>query len=111
LISGRNESDEKRLENLVYIELVRRYGRENISFGQDENGYEVDFIVKLEDQSISIQVCLQLNDDNSKREFGNLNLANKYLKGDGTVLYLDDLRKVNNSPQCQSVIEWLIKDN
>ena len=29
-ISGQEENDEKRLENLVYIELIRRYGKENI---------------------------------------------------------------------------------
>lgn len=108
LIKGRDESTEKRFENLVFIELTRRFGRENIFFGQDPNGYEVDFVVKKGDQFQFFQVCLELNDDNSKREFGNLELIKKYIKGKGVVLYLDDFRKNNNSQNCTSVIDWLL---
>ena len=108
LIKGREESNEKRLENLVYIELVRRYGRENVFFGQDPNGYEVDFVIKQHDKFMFYQVCLQLNSNNAKREFGNLELINKYLKGQGTVLYLDDVRSDPDSKNCMPVIEWLL---
>lgn len=107
-IGGQEESDEKRLENLVYIELIRRYGKENIFFGQDPNGYEIDFVIKLENEFKFFQVCYKLDDNNAKREFGNLNLINKYIEGAGTVLYLDDLRKNDISPNCTSVIEWLL---
>lgn len=109
LIKGREESNEKRLENLVYIELVRRYGRENVYFGQDPNGYEIDFVVKKEDKFMFFQVCLELNDKNAKREFGNLELINKYIKGQGIVLFLDDVRSNVDSTLCIPVIEWLIK--
>ncbi len=109
LIKGREESNEKRLENLVYIELARRYGRENVFFGQDPNGYEVDFIVKFEGKFMFFQVCLQLNDKNARREFGNLELINKYLKGQGTVLYLDDVRPSSDSKNCTPIIEWLLR--
>lgn len=108
LIRGREESIEKRLENLIYIELVRRFGRDNIFFGQDLNGYEVDFVVKIGDDFNFFQVCLELNDKNAKREFGNLELVNKYIKGKSIVLYLDDMRKNNSLKSCKSVIEWLI---
>lgn len=108
-IPGREESNEKRLENLVYIELIRRYGRENVYFGQDPNGYEIDFVVKKEDKFMFFQVCLQLNDKNAKREFGNLELVNKYIKGTGTVLFLDDVRSNSKLQLCTPVIEWLIK--
>lgn len=108
-ISGQEENDEKRLENLVYIELIRRYGKENIFFGQDPNGYEIDFVVKLENEFKFFQVCYKLDDNNAKREFGNLELINKYIKGQGVVLYLDDLRKGNEKTECLPVIEWLIK--
>lgn len=108
LIKGREESNEKRLENLVYIELTRRYGRENVFFGQDPNGYEVDFVIKKQDKFMFFQVCLQLNDKNAKREFGNLELINKYLKGQGTVLYLDDIRSDPDSKICTPIIEWLL---
>lgn len=109
LIKGREESNEKRLENLVYIELIRRYGRENVYFGQDPNGYEIDFVVKKEDTFMFFQVCLTLNDKNAKREFGNLELVNKYIKGQGIVLFLDDVRSYSDSRLCAPVIEWLIK--
>ncbi|MEK7553128.1 MAG: DUF4143 domain-containing protein, partial [Patescibacteria group bacterium] len=105
-ISGQEENDEKRLENLVYIELIRRYGKENIFFGQDQNGYEVDFVVKIEKEFKFFQVCYKLDDNNSKREFGNLELINKYIQGESTVLYLDDFRK-DASKNATSIIEWL----
>ncbi|MCJ7739966.1 ATP-binding protein [Candidatus Microgenomates bacterium] len=108
LIKGREESNEKRLENLVYIELTRRYGRKNVFFGQDQNGYEIDFVVKNDNKFMFFQVCMVLNDKNVKREFGNLELINKYLKGQGTVLFLDDARSNPDSGSCTSVIEWLI---
>lgn len=108
LIKGREEVEEKRLENLVYNELIRRYGRDNIFFAQDANGYEIDFLVKNQDKFLFFQVCLCLNDRNAKRELGNLELINKYLTGTGTVLVLDDLRTVTKTgPPVQSVIEWL----
>lgn len=107
LIKGREESNEKRLENLVYIELTRRYGRENVFFGQDPNGHEIDFVVKNNDKFIFFQVCMVLNDTNIKREFGNLELINKYLKGQGTVLFLDDSRSKSDSRSCIPIIEWL----
>lgn len=107
LIKGREESDEKRLENLVYVELTRRFDRENIFFGQDLNGYEVDFVIKNEDECIYFQVCKQLNDQNAKRELGNLELMNKYIKGRGTVLFLDDIRSNSDSRLCTPIIEWL----
>lgn len=109
LIKGYEENDEKRLENLVYIELVRRFGRENIYFGQDQNGYEVDFVVKIENKFLFFQVCYKLDDQNAKREFGNLELINKYVKGEGIVLYLDDIRKNSKNTSVKPVIEWLLE--
>lgn len=108
-ISGRHEADEKRLENLVYNELIRRYGREHVFFGQNENGYEVDFVVNKEGKFLFFQVCLRLTDENSNREFGNLKLAQKHLGGDGTVLYLDNaLTAPSSKLPVRPVIEWLV---
>lgn len=109
-IPGQKESDEKRLENLVYNELIRRHGKENVFFGSEANGYEVDFVVKKENNFIFFQVCLELNDKNAKREFGNLELINKYIKGVGTVLFLDDVRSDSDSRGSLPVIEWLVRD-
>jgi len=108
-IEGRHEADEKRLENLVYIELVRKYGRENVFFGLEENGYEVDFVVNNRGKFLCFQVCLHLTDENSKREFGNLGLANKYLKGNGVVLFLDNrLTSSSQNRSARPVIEWML---
>jgi uncharacterized protein len=108
-ISGRGEADEKRLENLVYNELTRRYGHENVFFGQNENGYEIDFVVNKEDKFSYFQVCLRLTDENSKREFGNLKLAQKHHKGNGIVLYLDNTLSSSLSEfPAQPVIDWLL---
>lgn len=109
-ISGRGESDEKRLENLVFNELILRYGRGNVFFAQDSNGYEIDFLVKHEDELLFFQVCWQLDDDNIKREMGNLHLINKYLKGQSIILVFQDIRasalQTDDTP-VQSVIEWI----
>jgi len=52
------------LENLVAIELVRRYGVENVFFF--ENNVEIDFYVP--DEKLAIQVSLQVLDDMDTRE-------------------------------------------
>lgn len=110
-ISGRSEADEKRLENLIYSELNRKYGRENVFFGQNENGYEVDFVINKEGKFLYFQVCLRLTNENSKREFGNLRLAQKHHKGNGTVLYLDNtLTSTLPEFPAQPVIEWLLSN-
>lgn len=52
------------LENLVAIELIRRYGRENVFYF--ENNVEIDFYVP--DEKLAIQVSLQVLDDMDTRE-------------------------------------------
>lgn len=52
------------LENLVAIELVRRYGMENVFYF--ENNVEIDFYVP--DEKLAIQVSLQVLDDMDTRE-------------------------------------------
>ena len=51
------------LENLVAIELIRRYGRENVFYF--ENNVEIDFYVP---EKLAIQVSLQVLDDMDTRE-------------------------------------------
>lgn len=46
------------LENLVAIELCRRYGRDNVSYYNA--GKEIDFVVS--EQHLAIQVCFSLSD-------------------------------------------------
>lgn len=52
------------LENLVAIELIRRYGRENVFYF--ENNVKIDFYVP--DEKLAIQVSLQVLDDMDTRE-------------------------------------------
>ena len=52
------------LENLVAIELLRRYGRENVFYF--ESNVEIDFYVPTE--KLAIQVSLQVLDDINTRE-------------------------------------------
>jgi hypothetical protein len=52
------------LENLVAIELIRRYGVENVFFF--ENNVEIDFYIPSE--SLAIQVSLQVLDDIDTKE-------------------------------------------
>ena len=52
------------LENLVAIELVRRYGMENVFYF--ENNVEIDFYVP--DEKLAIQVSMKVLDDMDTRE-------------------------------------------
>ena len=52
------------LENLVAIELIRRYGKENVFYF--ESNVEIDFYVS--DVKLAIQVSLQILDDMDTRE-------------------------------------------
>lgn len=56
----------RRLENAVYIELLRR--RHPVWYGSERNVWECDFIT----DSMVIQVCLQLTPDNTDREIAGL---------------------------------------
>ncbi len=54
-------------ENLVALNLVRKYGKENIFYWKDPSGHEVDFIVKrgLSIKAL-IQVCFSLEKEEAK---------------------------------------------
>lgn len=58
------DSKSTQLENLVAIELIRRYGVENVFFF--ENNVEIDFYIPSE--SLAIQVSLQVLDDIDTKE-------------------------------------------
>ena len=56
------------LENIVYLELLRR--KYNVYIGKDGNK-EIDFVAIKNNEKIYIQVCRSLP-DNDEREIGNL---------------------------------------
>lgn len=62
-----SDASSRQFENTVAIELVRRYGKDNVFFYQDSNA-EVDFLIP--EVGLAIQVCKTLNKDDGtlKRE-------------------------------------------
>ena len=73
------------LENLVAIELIRRYGRENVFYF--EKNVEIDFYVP--EEKLAIQVSLQVLDqiDTREREIGAFVKLKNFI-GDATCLLI-----------------------
>ena len=94
------------LENIVYMELLRR--GYDVKVG-DINGKEVDFVCNKSDRKIYVQVTYSLaNDETIKREFGSLRaINNDYEK---YVLSMDNLDFSNNGIKHMNIIEFLKND-
>jgi predicted AAA+ superfamily ATPase len=58
------------LENIVYLELLRR--GYDITIGHDQRDKEIDFIATRNDDVLYIQVTQHLTEANRTRELGNL---------------------------------------
>jgi len=97
----------KILENIVYIELKRRWYE--VMVGK-RNAYEIDFIAKKWEQRIAIQVSYLVHDENRKREVGNLErLPDSFPK---IVLSMNPWRTRSVNDQgiiLQHVHNWLIE--
>ena len=78
------DSKSAQLENLVAIELIRRYGVENVFFF--ENNVEIDFYIPSE--SLAIQVSLQVLDDIDTKERKTRAFAklNKFIPGSKCII-------------------------
>jgi predicted AAA+ superfamily ATPase len=72
-----SENSGRRLENLVYLHLRRKY--RDIFYFQEKG--ECDFVV-LEKNTVTkaIQVCLKITDENFEREYNGLKEAMKFFK-------------------------------
>lgn len=94
------------LENIVYIELLRR--GYDVKVG-DINGKEVDFVCNKADRKIYIQVTyLLLGKETVKREFGSLRaIGDDYEK---YVLSMDNLDFSNTGIKHMNIIEFLKND-
>lgn len=94
------------LENIVYIELLRR--GYDVKVG-DINGREVDFVCNKADRKIYIQVAyLLLGKETVKREFGSLRaIGDDYEK---YVLSMDNLDFSNAGIKHMNIIEFLKND-
>lgn len=91
------------LENVVYVELLRRGFQ--VDIGQN-NGQEVDFVARRQNQVVYYQVTRQLP-ENSDREVGNLlQLPDNYQK----ILLTANRMDVGNDRgiQISHVVDWLL---
>jgi predicted AAA+ superfamily ATPase len=83
----------RRLENMVYTELRRRYSE---LFYYNENGRECDFVVtKNNIPALVFQVCYVLNAENREREIaGLLDAMNYFQLAEGHLLTFDQSDKI-----------------
>ena len=99
------------LENIVFIELKRRYS-EIFYFEQEK---ECDFIIKtdnLDNKFLALQVTLELNETNRERETNGLIKACKYLKlKEGLIITADEEKDIvvdNINIKIIPAWKWLI---
>lgn len=107
LLCGIKGQDEGHiLENIVYLELIRR--GYSVYIGQNENN-EIDFVASNQDDTLFIQVCLTLkNEETYKREIAPLkSLKNNYPK---IILTMDESPiKDDNGIKIIYALDWLLK--
>lgn len=102
-ISSQNRG--RQLENLVFLELKRR-GHELFYF---ENDGECDFIAKRDNgELLAIQVTLELNENNQKREWGGIMDACLTLKlKEGLIITLnEEMEKEESGVKIKIVPAW-----
>lgn len=106
-IIGNNQRDITRvIENIVYLELLRR-GYE-ITIGKVED-LEVDFVCKKQNKPLYIQVSYLLaNEETIEREFGPLkNIPDNYPK---YVITMDDIDMSHEGIEHLNLIDFLMDD-
>jgi predicted AAA+ superfamily ATPase len=97
-----------KLENIVFLELVRRGG--NVRIAKVDNR-EVDFVVnKLSGETIYYQVSQTILDDNTlKRELASLaEIKDNYKK---IILTMDKVDRSINGYQHINLVDWLLDKN
>ena len=92
------------LENVVYLELLRR--GYSIHIGKQDVA-EVDFVANYRDERLYVQVCYVLTEQNTDREFGSLEaISDNYEK---VVLSMDSLLSINRGGIRQkNLIDFLL---
>jgi uncharacterized protein len=94
----------KHLENMVYIELYRRYGSE-IYFLQDQS--ETDFVVLDRSQISLYQVCSTLTDDNRSREIrGCIDGMHRMSVAESYIITLDQREEMQEGDMSIHVVPW-----
>lgn len=97
------------IENIVYLELKRRY--QSVYVGTDRTG-EVDFVAANGNDYVYYQVAAYLSDEQTlERELNSLkNIADHYPK---CILTLDPLfiGQQYSGIRCLSLLDWLVSEN
>ena len=93
------------LENVVYLELLRRDWTVNIG---KQDVAEVDFVANRTDDRLYVQVCYVLTEDNTEREFLPLEtISDHYEK---VVLSTDSLLSFNrNGIRQKNIMDFLLQ--
>lgn len=101
----------RRLENIVFNQLCRIFGKQNVYFLRDARGHEVDFLVDRGNGFDSYQVCQLLTDENADREFRSLLRLIKTepnsKKGGNRfyLIYQKDFRRNKNDPAAIELVD------
>ena len=97
-----------RLENVVYLELNKRYG--NAKVGKNY-GKEIDFVVKNREGEIEyFQVSQTIADKPTlERELSAIKNTGDYYKK--TILTMDLLESSEEGISCRNLINWLLESN
>ena len=95
-----------RLENVVFMELNRRYG--NIKIGKNYDK-EIDFVVKNHDGEIEYYQVSQTvaSDETFKRELSALRNTGDYYRK--TILTMDPLETSDNGIVRKNIVNWLLE--
>jgi len=102
------------LENVVYLELRRRYDS-NVYYYKTKDNFEVDFCVRQGREVISlIQVCNDINDSKTlKREVRALTAAMDELGvKEGLIITLDQFKEIKSDGKVikvVSILNWLLE--
>ncbi len=107
-----NRDNGRKLENSMYWHL-RQQGKELFYF--NESGVECDFVVTGKNKPEAlIQVCFELNPENSRREINGLTEAMDYFnKKEGLIITMnqkDEIRYKNKRIRIIPAYEYLLQD-
>jgi len=105
ILGSDNTDIGQQLENIVYLELLRRGYRVNIGKTRTK---EIDFVAVKGKETIYVQVAYLLaTPETVKREFGNLEqVKDNYLK---YVISMDEVDMSRSGIRHVNMIEWLEK--
>lgn len=102
-------------ENVVALELIRKFGKENIFYWKDRQGREADFVIKqgLKVKQIT-QVCYNIVDNETKkRELKSLIEASKELKCKDLLVITADYEGIEKYAQKKVMFtplwKWLLR--